>query len=59
MQNFQLQIPTKVHFGTGVLAGLGTETVRFGKKALLVYGKGSIKKTVYMILLWNGSSKPV
>lgn len=44
MQNFQLQIPTKILFGEGVLNSLGKEASAFGRKALLVYGQGSIKR---------------
>ncbi|MFO7850225.1 MAG: iron-containing alcohol dehydrogenase [Spirochaetia bacterium] len=44
MKNFQLQIPTKVLFGEGVLEKLGKEASNVGKKALLLYGRGSIKK---------------
>lgn len=44
MKNFELHIPTKIVFGKGVISSLGDEAVSFGKKALLVYGKGSIKR---------------
>lgn len=44
MQAFQLQIPTRIHFGKGVLDKLGEEVKRFGDRALLVYGQGSIKR---------------
>lgn len=44
MDAFQLQIPTKVIFGSGVLEHLGAEIVRFGRKVLLVYGRDSIKR---------------
>ncbi|HDQ14030.1 MAG TPA: iron-containing alcohol dehydrogenase [Sediminispirochaeta sp.] len=44
MKNFQLQIPTKVFFGEGVLDKLGAEAAQIGRKALLVYGQGSIKR---------------
>ncbi len=44
MQPFQLQIPTKVLFGENVLEQLGREAGEFGKRALLVYGGGSIKQ---------------
>ncbi len=44
MENFTAFIPTKVHFGKGVISGL-TDAVRpLGKKVLLVYGKGSVLK---------------
>ena len=44
MQNFIFQNPTKIIFGKGQIKRLGKETSRYGKKALLVYGKNSIFK---------------
>ena len=44
MRSFQLQIPTRIIFGNGVLKSLGTEVALLGRKALLVYGGGSIKR---------------
>lgn len=43
MENFTLFNPTKMHFGKGVTSGLGSIISQYGKKALLVYGKNSIK----------------
>jgi alcohol dehydrogenase YqhD (iron-dependent ADH family) len=43
MENFTIYNPVKLHFGSGVLSGLGKAAKSFGKKALLVYGKGSVK----------------
>ena len=45
MNNFIYDIPTKVYFGEGQLGHLGEELKRFGKRVLLVYGGGSIKKS--------------
>jgi hypothetical protein len=45
MQNFTFYNPTKIIFGKGQIPLIGRETVRYGKKALLVYGMNSIKKT--------------
>jgi alcohol dehydrogenase YqhD (iron-dependent ADH family) len=42
MENFIAYNPTKVHFGKGVLKNLGEAARKFGKKALLIYGKGSV-----------------
>jgi alcohol dehydrogenase YqhD (iron-dependent ADH family) len=42
MENFIAYNPTKVHFGQGVVAQLGKAAARFGQKALLVYGRGSV-----------------
>lgn len=36
--------PTKLHFGKGVMDGLGKVVAEYGKRVLLVYGGGSIKK---------------
>lgn len=44
MQNFVFENPTKIIFGKGQIPRIGKETARFGKKALLVYGMGSILK---------------
>lgn len=43
MYNFSFQIPTTIHFGRGTISFL-TELKDYGKKVLLVYGGGSIKK---------------
>jgi alcohol dehydrogenase YqhD (iron-dependent ADH family) len=45
MQNFMFWNPTKIIFGQDTIPQIGTETQRFGKKVMLVYGKGSIKRT--------------
>ena len=45
MQNFEFYSPTKVIFGKGVVDRLGEEAAEFGKKALFVYGRDSIKKS--------------
>ena len=44
MNNFTLQIPTKIEFGKDVLSSIGTAAAEYGKTVLLVYGGGSIKK---------------
>lgn len=43
MKNFVYSIPTKVFFGKGQIEKIGPEILKYGKKVLLVYGKGSIK----------------
>lgn len=45
MNNFIYNIPTKVYFGKDQLGNLGPELSKYGKRVLLVYGRGSIKKT--------------
>ncbi len=44
MINFSFQIPTRTEFGDGVIAKTGEEALKLGKRALLVYGKESIRK---------------
>ena len=44
MNDFVFSNTTKVYFGKNQLQHLGKETARLGRKALLVYGGGSIKK---------------
>jgi alcohol dehydrogenase YqhD (iron-dependent ADH family) len=38
-------LPTKIIFGPGSLACLGTEAAKLGRKAILVTGKSSLRKT--------------
>lgn len=45
MNNFIYDIPTKVYFGENQLGHLGEELSKYGKRVLLTYGGGSIKKT--------------
>ena len=45
MRDFIYNIPTKVYFGKNQLHHLGEELKRFGKRVLLTYGGGSIKRT--------------
>ena len=44
MQNFDYQTPTRLIFGKGVIEKLPSVMAQFGKKILLTYGGGSIKK---------------
>lgn len=44
MQNFVFANPTKIIFGRDSIPKLGPEAAKAGKKALLVYGGGSIKR---------------
>lgn len=43
MENFTAYNPTKLHFGKNVIDQLGETAEEYGKKVLLMYGKGSIK----------------
>ena len=44
MNNFTYSIPTRIHFGRGQISHLA-ELTESGKKVLMVYGGGSIKRT--------------
>ena len=44
MQNFDYQTPTRLIFGKGVIEELPEVMEQFGKRILLSYGSGSIKK---------------
>lgn len=44
MNNFVYDIPTRVYFGGNQLENLGAELSKYGKKVLMTYGGGSIKK---------------
>ena len=44
MENFVAYNPTRLHFGRGVVAGLGREAASLGSRALLMYGGGSVKR---------------
>ncbi len=43
MLNFTSYNPTKLHFGKGIIEKLGKEAQVYGKKALVMIGKGSVK----------------
>lgn len=45
MNSFIYDIPVKVYFGENQLCHLGEELSKYGKRVLLTYGGGSIKKT--------------
>ena len=45
MNSFIYDIPTRVYFGENQLGHLGTELKKFGRRVLLTYGGGSIKRS--------------
>lgn len=45
MKNFNFCVPTDIRFGKGQVECLPEELAKYGKKMLLVYGGGSIKRT--------------
>ncbi|MBE5801292.1 MAG: iron-containing alcohol dehydrogenase [Clostridiales bacterium] len=44
MKDFVFQNPTRIHFGRNAMESLSGEVARYGKRVLLVYGGGSIKR---------------
>ena len=44
MENFIYSIPTEIYFGKGQIVNIGRIVSGYGRKALLVYGGGSIKR---------------
>ena len=44
MNSFVYDIPTRVYFGKDQLSNLGKELQKFGRRVLLTYGGGSIKR---------------
>ena len=44
MNNFIYDIPVKVYFGEGQLSHLGEELRKYGRRVLLTYGGGSIRR---------------
>ena len=44
MNSFDFKIPTDIRFGKGKIACLAAELSKYGKRVLLTYGGGSIKK---------------
>ena len=51
MENFIAYNPTQLHFGKGVMDGLGEAIAEFGNRVLLIYGGGSIKQNGIFIKL--------
>ncbi|MCL1981231.1 MAG: iron-containing alcohol dehydrogenase [Proteobacteria bacterium] len=45
MHNFVFHNPTKILFGQGTIEAIGPETRAWGKRALLVYGRASLKQS--------------
>jgi alcohol dehydrogenase YqhD (iron-dependent ADH family) len=45
MENFISHNPTSLHFGKGVIETIGRTVKPLGSKVLLVYGKGSVKRS--------------
>ena len=44
MENFLMYNPVQLHFGKGVVEELGEAALELGKKAMIVYGSGSVKR---------------
>lgn len=57
MQNFKFHSPTKIIFGKDAIGCVGSETAVYGKKVLLHYGSGHIKKTGLYQKITDGLKK--
>ena len=60
--DFTYYNPTKIHFGKTALLSLSEELKNYGERVLLIYGKGSVKKSgLYdeVINILNASNKTV
>ena len=54
MNDFMFYSPAKVLFGKGVIADIGKESRPYGRKALLLYGKESLKTSgLYDLIIEN------
>jgi hypothetical protein len=52
MENFTAYNPTKLHFGKNVTESLGETVLEYGKRVLLMYGKGSVQRNgIYDIIV--------
>lgn len=51
MENFTVYNPTKLFFGKGVVSNLHKNLSQYGKKALFIYGKGSVMRHGYYDLV--------
>ena len=47
MENFIYSIPTTIYFGKGQIEHVAQAVRPYGKKALIVYGGGSVKTVSY------------
>lgn len=45
MKDFEWSVPTRIVFGNGAADKIGNEAKPYGKRAMLVHGKSSIRKT--------------
>jgi alcohol dehydrogenase len=57
MENFEFISPTKIIFGKNAECKVGSETKKYGKKVLLHYGGGSIKKSGLYDIVVNSLKK--
>ncbi len=48
MENFNFHNPTHLHFGKGVTDTIGETAALYGKRVLLVYGRGSVIRYGYL-----------
>ncbi len=57
MKKFILHNPTILHFGQGVIEDLAKSASKYGQKAIIIYGQGSVKKHGYLDAVINELSK--
>jgi len=57
MENFIFSNPVKIIFGKDTISRIGKESARYGKKALFVYGKNSLKKSGFYDKIIESLSK--
>ena len=48
MLNFNIHVPTRIHFGRGKIEDLGKELLTYGNKVLLVYGGAASSAVDFM-----------
>ena len=51
--NFSYSNPTRLYFGDDAISFMGEELKNYGKKVMLTYGGGSIKKNGIYNLCYN------
>jgi alcohol dehydrogenase YqhD (iron-dependent ADH family) len=57
MDNFVFCNPTRIIFGRDTIPVIGSEADKYGKKALVVYGKGSVKENGILAQVKNSLSE--
>ncbi len=53
MENFSTYNPVKLHFGSNALFKIHEQAPKYGRRALVVYGQGSVKKYNILVKVLN------